>query len=58
MNSLADPTLVEVLDRLYREADEQTPELCEKVAGLRRDGQMPDDWAEQLRDYYLPVRRQ
>ena len=57
MKSSADRTIVEVLDRLYREADEQTPEVCEKVAGLRRDGQMPDDWAEQLRDYYLPVSR-
>ncbi len=31
------------------------PELREKVAALREGGEMPEDWAEQLRDFYLPA---
>ena len=58
MNSLADPNVVEVLDRLHRSAEAQVPELREKVAALREGGQMPEDWAEQLRDFFLPVSRE
>ena len=31
------------------------PEFREKVAALREGGEMPEDWAEQLRDFYLPA---
>ena len=31
------------------------PELREKVAALREGGEMPEDSAEQLRDFYLPA---
>ncbi len=31
------------------------PALREKVAALREGGEMPEDWAEQLRDFYLPA---
>ena len=58
MNSLADPVVVEVLSRLHRDAEAQVPELREKVAALREDPEMREDWAEQLRDFYLPVDRE
>ncbi len=31
------------------------PELRENVAALREGGEMPEDWTEQLRDFYLPA---
>ncbi len=55
MNSLEDPKVVEVLERLHRESDAQMPAVREKVAGLRAGGEMPEDWPEQLRDFFLPV---
>ena len=58
MNSLAAPVVVEVLSRLHRDAEAQVPELREKVAALRGDPEMREDWAEQLRDFYLPVDRE
>jgi predicted O-methyltransferase YrrM len=58
MNSLADPIVVEVLDRLHREAEAQMPVLLEKVAGLQEGGQMPEGWAEPLGDIFLPVSRE
>ena len=58
MNSLADPNIVEVLDRLHRDAELQRPELRKKAEAIRQGGKMPEDWAEQLRDFYLPVSRE
>ena len=58
MNSLADPNVVKVLNRLHRDAESQMPDVREKVAALREGGKMPEDWAEQLRDFYLPVSRE
>ena len=58
MNSLADPNVVEVLDRLHREAEAQTPELRKRMAATREGGQMTEDWPEQMRDFYLPVSRE
>ena len=58
MNSLADPKIVEILDRLHRDAELQRPELRKKAAAIRQGAKMPEDWAEQLRDFYLPVSRE
>ncbi len=33
------------------DAELQMPELREKVAALREGGEMPEHWAEQLRDF-------
>ncbi len=41
--------------RLHCDAELQMPELREKVAALREGGEMPEDSAEQLRDFYLPA---
>ncbi|MCZ6860634.1 MAG: class I SAM-dependent methyltransferase [Alphaproteobacteria bacterium] len=58
MNSLADPKVVEILYRLHRDAELQKPELRKKAEAIRQGGKMPEDWAEQLRDFYLPVSRE
>ena len=58
MNSLADPKIVEILDRLHRDAELQRPALRKKAAAIRQGAKMPADWAEQLRDFYLPVSRE
>ncbi len=50
--------VVEVLDRLHSEADAQSPQIRQMMAGLRERGQMPDDWAEHMKDFYLPVSRE
>jgi predicted O-methyltransferase YrrM len=58
MNSLDDdPKVAAVLARLHSEAEAQTPELREKAGRIRKNGMMPDDWAEQLRGYFLAVSR-
>ncbi len=36
MNSLTDPGVAKLLERLHREADTQTPELPKRVAAVRR----------------------
>ncbi len=58
MNSLADPKVVKVLDRLHREAEAQMPEVRNKVTGLRQGRDMPEDWAEQLREFHMAVSRE
>ncbi len=57
MNSLTDPTIVEVLDRMHGEADAQSPAISAKVAAMSKSG-WPEDWAEQMGDFYLPVSRE
>ena len=58
MNSLADPKVAELLERLHREADAQMPELRERVAATGRDEHTPEHWFQELRDFYLPVSRE
>lgn len=56
MNTLSDPIVVELLDRLHRRADAQTPELRKVVATLGESE--PEAWTKRLRDFYLPVSRE
>ena len=56
VNSLADPNVVRVLDRLHSEADAQMPQIREQMAGRR--GGVSEGWAEQMKDFYLPVSRE
>ena len=59
MNSLADPTVSELLERLHAEADAQMPELRSTIRATREteDGndQTPEAWYDKLQDFYLPV---
>lgn len=55
MNSLTDPDVTEVLERLHLEADAQTPELRQPVAALADDESASGAWPHQLRDFYLPI---
>ena len=56
--AVVDRDVVEVLDRLHSEADAQMPRIREQMAGRRRGREMPDDWPEQMKDFYLPVSRE
>ncbi|MEM8922377.1 MAG: class I SAM-dependent methyltransferase [Actinomycetota bacterium] len=56
MNSLTDPTVAEVLERLHKAADAQRPTLRERLAPL--DDAPADAWPEIMRDLYLPVTRE
>lgn len=58
MNSLTDPNVAEVLERLHREADAQRPELRQRVANLSDGESSPEAWPQALRDFYLPVSRE
>ena len=59
MNSLADPNVANVLERLHRDAEAQWPELRRKMEDIRaRDGEIGDDWAEQLGGFHLSVSRE
>ena len=62
MNSLADPTVSELLERLHAEADAQMPELRSTIRATREaeDGndQTPEAWYDKLQDFYLPVNRE
>jgi predicted O-methyltransferase YrrM len=58
MNSLTDPDVAELLERLHREADAQTPELRKRVAAIAKNEQTPEAWFQELRDFYLPVSRE
>lgn len=55
MNSLADPRVVELLERLHGEADAQQPQIRQRVASLSDAG--PEAWPERMKDLYLPVSR-
>ena len=56
MNTLSDPTVVELLEHLHQEADAQMPELRKAVAAMGKGE--PEAWTDQLRDFYLPVNRE
>jgi predicted O-methyltransferase YrrM len=58
MNSLTEPGVAELLERLHREADAQTPELRKRVAAIGKNEQTPEAWFQELRDFYLPVSRE
>jgi predicted O-methyltransferase YrrM len=67
MNSLADPTVSELLERLHSEADAQMPELRDVLNGSAVRGgpeaqeegdQAPESYFERLQDFYLPVNRE
>ena len=58
MNSLADPILDKLLNRLHSEAEGQTPDLRAQLAALREQEQTPEEWFEKLQDFYLPVNRE
>lgn len=58
MNSLADPNVAELLERLHSEADAQMPELRKQFGARGQNEQTPEAWPEQLRDFYLPVSRE
>lgn len=58
MNSLTDPGLAELLERLHREADAQMPDLRKRVATMGKNEQTPGYWFQELRDFYLPVSRE
>ncbi len=58
MNSLTDPSVAELLERLHREADAQMPELRKRVAAITENEQTPEHWSQELRDFYLPVSRE
>ncbi len=59
MNSIADPHVASVLERLHREAEAQMPELRQKMEDIRaRDGEIGEDWAEQLGSFHLSVSRE
>lgn len=62
MNSLAVPTVSELLERLHAEADAQMPELRSTIRATREaeDGndQTPEAWYDKLQDFYLPVNRE
>ena len=58
MNSLADPNVTELLQRLHSEADAQMPELRTPFGARGKNEQTPEAWPEQLRDFYLPVSRE
>ena len=56
MNTLSDPIVVELLERLHLQADAQMPELRRVVATMEESEGEP--WTDQLRDFYLPVDRE
>ena len=56
MNTLSDPVVVELLERLHRQADAQMPELRKVVATMGESE--PETWTDQLREFYLPVSRE
>jgi len=58
MNSLSDPLVAELLERLHQEAASQTPELRKRVAAMGKNEQTPEAWFQELRDFYLPVSRE
>jgi len=62
MNSLADPTVSELLERLHAEADAQMPALRSVMMASREAEKgnelTPQAWYEKLQDFYLPVDRE
>ena len=48
MNSLTDPGVAELLERLHREADAQTPELRKRVTAIGKSEQTPEAWFQEL----------
>lgn len=58
MNSLADPQVTELLERLHSEADAQWPELRRIVAAQGKREQTHGSWPESLQDFYMPVSRE
>lgn len=58
VNSLEEPRVVDVLERLHREADAQGRDVRERVASLDADTSDPETWPHHLKDFYLPVSRE
>lgn len=58
MNSLTNPDVAELLERLHSEADAQMPELHRRMAAAEESEQTPEAWPEKLQDFYLPVDRE
>jgi len=58
LNSLADPRVADVLERLHEEADAQWPEVRERVDSLDHEASGPEAWPHRLKDLYLPVSRE
>ena len=56
MNTLSDPIVVELLERLHQEADARMPELRKVVATMGESDLEP--WTDRLRNFYLPVSRE
>jgi hypothetical protein len=56
MNTLSDPVVAELIERLHRQADAQLPELRNVIATMAENES--ETWTEQLRDFYLPVNRE
>ncbi len=58
MNSLTDPPVGELLDRLHREADEQRDRIRTELAGPGDQSSGPTSHWQRLKDFYLPVSRE
>ena len=62
MNSVADPTVSELLERLHVAADAQMPELRDTMRACREaeggNDQTPEAWYDKLQDFYWLVNRE
>ncbi|MDT5011109.1 MAG: hypothetical protein QOH57_2726 [Mycobacterium sp.] len=53
--TLADPRVAQALERMYRETDEQMSDLYNRHTSLVSESATPQERADALSDFYLPV---